>query len=1152
MINETDYDNSKQNDKIEGLSNKFTQNDWSNIERRYTPFELKVLECLKLLATSDTFEIKQEYNVLGEKLYISNRTLLENANLVIKKTVDDVNSNDKLEIKKGKGKGKEKKIVISKKDEIILENSIKRAKEHIEKILKTFDGEFQPKYAFTSDIVEIKGLGLLYAGNYLLNNNKNFRKKKHLTFVFTVMISIDRFINNCKDLEGKNFINSREKVAESLISDLNCILKKLRENYTYNGLVIHDYAPELLVHTDYDNAIPRIGIKPRKHQINLMNFVKLNFDSGFLACYNPPMGSGKTTAVVSMAHYIEWIRNNTDNKKIQLIFACNLVPVRDHAASLCYNAGIKFGIGYRSYFTKKCKIQNHYGCARDDERIVIITSPELAYELLDDDPDQSNYEKYVLFLDEPTVGADCEGSETLKTNMAVLTVSPKRLILSSATFPEMNLLPEIRDYFIKKYPGIAMETIYSREIQIGCDIKTFNFDLVVPHLGIKNRGQLIETISTIDKNPFLGRTYTSDVVRSLWKNMHDHNIKNIPNIKEEFENIDNMTCDRVREIAMDMLHIISECDNTIIEKICSSKILKDTIELENIEIEKNKICKNIKSSNNIFESDSESEEIEEDPSINYKKLLTTQGWIMQNTTLIATLDPMKFVEENFYNFVEEIYKYEEEYINPITKKIEKKIYKNTKNILKQYEKELNDMNKQKEEYEKSIEKKDKKDKKDRDSEKLTKNAIDQKIQGFEDKLPKINFPDYGHVNCLPHLKKYSKNNFKKILGKNIRTQPPIENINYKDFDVPDEILTLLFAGVGIYSTINKSLCPKYLKTVLEMASSGQLAYIVSDISICYGTNYPINRVIVTDEFAKNHSINTLFQLFGRAGRVGRSWIAVVYISNHVAKQIIDYTQLNIKVIVEIDNMTKVFNGYVGTTFKTKNDFLELLFNKYDIDNSSEDKKEVKNKYNANECIKTETLTFNVNANSNLNRIVDDKFGKTQNNNNNLKKINPNEKLSWINIIDKNKDKPMEREPKIIPQPLNTKYQQFNNQENNYQRNNQQFNNQENNYQRNNQQENNQQGNNYQRNNQQLNNQQGNNYQRNNQQLNNYQRNNQQGNNYQRNNQQGNNYQRNNQQGNNYQRNNHEINNQLGNNNIKRNKNNNEEEKKEEKKNWRGW
>ena len=62
-----------------------------------------------------------------------------------------------------------------------------------------------------------------------------------------------------------------------------------------------------------------------------------------------------------------------------------------------------------------------------------------------------------------------------------------------------------------------------------------------------------------------------------------------------------------------------------------------------------------------------------------------------------------------------------------------------------------------------------------------------------------------------------------------------------------------------------------------MASNGQLAYIVSDDSMCYGVNYPLNHVMIFDEMANQRSMGAIFQLIGRAGRVGMSWVANAYL-----------------------------------------------------------------------------------------------------------------------------------------------------------------------------------------------------------------------------------------------------------------------------------
>lgn len=62
-----------------------------------------------------------------------------------------------------------------------------------------------------------------------------------------------------------------------------------------------------------------------------------------------------------------------------------------------------------------------------------------------------------------------------------------------------------------------------------------------------------------------------------------------------------------------------------------------------------------------------------------------------------------------------------------------------------------------------------------------------------------------------------------------------------------------------------------------MASMSQLAFIISDKSLINGVNFPISNVILLDDLASSLELNEIFQLVGRAGRVGRSWTARAYI-----------------------------------------------------------------------------------------------------------------------------------------------------------------------------------------------------------------------------------------------------------------------------------
>jgi hypothetical protein len=207
-------------------------------------------------------------------------------------------------------------------------------------------------------------------------------------------------------------------------------------------------------------------------------------------------------------------------------------------------------------------------------------------------------------------------------------------------------------------------------------------------------------------------------------------------------------------------------------------------------------------------------------------------------------------------------------------------------VLNLYYQEINDYEKQKDSFQRI-----------KDEDKLSK-----LLQSFSP--PTIKFPEFGHINSDEHIKKYAMNSKSKIIKRFVRTPMSLESLPIDKFSVPDDVLTLLFAGVGIYTHSHPNIDQFYLNRVLDLASDGRLAYLIADSSICYGTNYPINRVFITNEFSKIHSTNTLFQLMGRAGRVGKSWIAEAYVTDEIAKRIIDYTRN--KDDLEIENMNYVY------------------------------------------------------------------------------------------------------------------------------------------------------------------------------------------------------------------------------------------------------
>lgn len=876
------------------LSKKFSHNEWQAAEKKCSKFQLAVGDCLDKLGFGITStNTNNDLFVLGESLYLMFRELLRKPKKMIDDAVIVAPVLDQQNKKKGGGKHKGP----SKADLIRAQNTKSRVESKITDVLITFSEDtFQPHCAFNSEIVEIKGIGLIYSGWYLFNNKNKYTKLKDLPFIFGIMVTMQRFLNICAGFKGKSLVDNLVQIdiSPTLLKDVDNWLQRLIEIFPYTGNNIYKYAPELLVTTEYDKAIPSAGIKPRDHQVQLINCINTNIKHGCFVVYNPMIGEGKTTMIRALARLVMKKRiEDPACKHLQVIFACNLVSVKNQAANLCYNGfngtmgPIKFGVASRNEQTGKYKISNHYFCAGSDEdRTVIITSPEIAAEILKDNLKNDIYgdilQRTILYLDEPTIGADIPGSESLKNNMSVMTVLPKYSIMSSATFPDVEFIEEITNNYSDKYPSSLITTIYSSEIRIGCDVYTFDKNLVVPHLGAQSSEELSFIIDVIKKCPFLGRVYTPHVAQFLYQKMIAESIPDVPDINKLFMNVDNMSSNEVRKIAMNMLCILSDQSNEKIKRICSSVILaEEERSLEEKKIEEKK--------EELFEWDTTDDKFD-DPStpLDFDKLGTVQAWRCPNTTLVAVPNPVEFVRSKFGSLLNDIYASE---LTDGVKSDKAKIYKSTENIIKIYNREISFFEKQKESIERNIENQD---------------MLSQKLQDFENQKPTLRFPSFAQINTKEHIHKYALKHVNKLVGRYIRPSMCLDKIPFDKMEVPDDVLTLLLAGVGIYVAFHPELDDVYLQTVLDMASDGKLAYIIADNSICFGTNYPINRVIITDEFASLHSINTLFQLMGRAGRVGRSWVAEVYVSYTVAKRIINYTRDMKESEIEANNMTTEF------------------------------------------------------------------------------------------------------------------------------------------------------------------------------------------------------------------------------------------------------
>lgn len=175
----------------------------------------------------------------------------------------------------------------------------------------------------------------------------------------------------------------------------------------------------------------------------------------------------------------------------------------------------------------------------------------------------------------------------------------------------------------------------------------------------------------------------------------------------------------------------------------------------------------------------------------------------------------------------------------------------------------------------------------------------QQLQALTE--PHLNIPMKYIPNTVEHFKKYAPMGT-KFDPRALQTPPLPEDIP-EDLDVPSEVVMLLYLGIGIYSPQDAVLNPmkkdgidtRYTEKVVELCTNGYISFLFADRSIVYGTNFPFANVFIDPPFAETSSLNTLYQLIGRAGRVGRSYMAKVFlIDEKITNRIVSFSEENIE------------------------------------------------------------------------------------------------------------------------------------------------------------------------------------------------------------------------------------------------------------------
>ena len=913
-MNNTTNTNEVLNTEVSHINVKLSADDWKNAERKLNDFELKVRDSLINLSLRmygitnvNGEDSSDDLKAISDEFYDSIRTKMMESKLI--KTINGGTKKGKGETntvngetKKGKGKGG-KNGTSKKVDLMRMENTVRIIMKELETAEKSFDYEsFSLPSAFKVKIIELRGIGYLQCLKYISQNRKEYLdsngniKKKKILFVFGIIIASEKFIDSIVDFEGASLLNPSltSKISQQFIKDFKIVLNEMKMLFRFDGMLCFYNAPQLIFYTDFDSAIPKKGIRPYEYQEKL---TKIIFDGikndkkSHVVTLRPMTGTGKTSSVVSIAKTIQQHNTTADlEDKHILLFCCNQRSVLNQAAQWLFNSQIPFATAFNTK-DQGLRVINNWNCKTDDKRVAIVLSPDAAEILLTMNDTNT---KYVLFLDEPTIGADTK-SNTAKINVKLMLKLPKIAILSSATLPA-ELYPWLKENHEIMNGETVFHDIYSNKIHIGCDIKTFDGELVVPHMGVKTGVELKQIITQIEGLPFLGRSYTINVVYKIYEAMKDKNLSQVnekqielPNIPEMFKDIKNLGTDSVRELAMSMLRILSNCSDDIITKVCATRI--ELTKIQTIEEEPKQVNggTNDVDDDIVWETEAK-RELTMKVDFNLLGTLDAHKYLQQN--LIATTDPKKFALKHFSNLLVDV----KTEIGSL-KKLEAQLQQQ----MALWQKEVQRMEKNERQYKSQLERL-------------------QKEEEMVDSKPSPNFPGKFQINTINHCKEYAKSSKVAIDRNMIRTELKLSDISYSSFNVDPDLILLLFCGVGVYTP---GLCPNYLSSVMSLAEAGALAYFISDESVCYGTNWPIRRVFIDGKFSQIHSAKTIFQFISRAGRIGKSWIAEAFIDDECCQKI-HQTLHNTVEDIETKNLTDLYEEIVSENIKKDEELIRLI------------------------------------------------------------------------------------------------------------------------------------------------------------------------------------------------------------------------------------
>lgn len=838
---------------------ELAETDWRLFEEKVTPQEKQVGQMLKEVGLAGTSS-KSVFSWCMTTFGLLYWSLRGDSKVCSRIGMEERRSNlDDIKQAKPKGKGAKKgQQKGASVEEIRFANTMKKYEAKRSEFLSSWKRthwDVIPSASQNSS-VEMLVLDMLQHINGFCKNIA----KVEITKVYDLIFGCSKFIESLRTLEVRNMESlSMEFVNPLLIQDLVNKLEELKQVSRFSIVTAAKEFPKYLVKTSYDGILPGMTCVPYESQTEMINALTVNKENGLLACLNTMTGEGKTTLVAAISALVQsW--NTFSSVQYEVIYCCSqkLQTIAKQVGMIAWNLQIPFGVAVMKYYADKpaaVKVRNNYNCEKlRMSRVLLIADIASTIKLLEKKDEKK---QYILFFDEPTVDLDFKNSPMIEFLTGIFSVMPKFTILSTATAPERESIPLLEQIFLSKYPGAAVKFIKSSIVRIASEISDLDGNIFIPHANCTTVEQFKYVIRKIKSDCFLQKCYAPNVVNEMFVKLSELSMRNgmtVPthlNFEWYLNQTANMNQDAICKLAILYLQTIADASTGVSEpdafvtEFCSFRFTKRGINFAT---------------------------------------LATEAHQFESQTLIVTKRPEEFLEAHFSDYLKSA-------MHDITKHSGYEETTSFDDVYEVYYSAKQRFDAEKEEIEN-----------DKSKAKSKSYGIDGAEHEAQRKLrldalqePTIPVPSRMVIGSSTYMcERGATTTLKNFV---------VESIHWNHIQCNDSQKLALCLGIGLYS---RSYHPSYTNLVLQLASKGQLAYLIADDAICYGTNYPIENVIVDDSCLtpEAHSVKTIFQVFARAGRPGKSWRANVFASPVVLEMISDFIHNPIFSDIEVSSMNK--------------------------------------------------------------------------------------------------------------------------------------------------------------------------------------------------------------------------------------------------------